>query len=122
MKRTIKFLLPIFFGATMSLAQVTNAEGSKYQFQKVVHLDATPVQSQGRTGTCWSFSGMSFFESELMRLGVGKNIVLSEMYTVRKAYEMKAEKYIRMDGKTNFGEGGAFHDIPLVIRKYGIVP
>jgi bleomycin hydrolase len=41
---------------------------------------------------------------------------------VRKAYEMKAEKYIRMDGKTNFGEGGAFHDIPLVIRKYGIVP
>ncbi len=122
MKRTIKFLLPIFFGATMSLAQVTNAEGSKYQFQKVVHLDATPVQSQGQTGTCWSFSGMSFFESELMRLGVGKDIVLSEMYTVRKAYEMKAEKYIRMDGKTNFGEGGAFHDIPLVIRNYGIVP
>jgi bleomycin hydrolase len=122
MKRTIKFLLPLFFGATMSLAQVTNAEGSKYKFEKVVHLDATPVQSQGKTGTCWSFSGMSFFESELMRLGVAKNLVLSEMYVVRKAYEMKAEKYIRMDGKTNFGEGGAFHDIPLVIRKYGIVP
>jgi len=122
MKRTIKFLLPIFFGATMSLAQVTNAEGSKYKFEKVVQLDATPVQSQGKTGTCWSFSGMSFFESELMRLGVAKNLVLSEMFVVRKAYEMKAEKYIRMDGKTNFGEGGAFHDIPLVIRKYGIVP
>jgi len=122
MKKSINFLLPIFFGATLSFAQVTNAEGSKYTFEKVVQLDATPVQSQGNTGTCWSFSGMSFFESELMRLGVGKNIVLSEMYTVRKAYEMKAEKYIRMDGKTNFGEGGAFHDIPLVIRKYGIVP
>jgi len=104
------------------LAQVTNAEGSKYKFEKVVQLDATPVQSQGKTGTCWSFSGMSFFESELMRLGVAKNLVLSEMFVVRKAYEMKAEKYIRMDGKTNFGEGGAFHDIPLVIRKYGIVP
>jgi bleomycin hydrolase len=122
MKKSINFLLPIFFGATLSFAQVTNAEGSKYTFEKVVQLDATPVQSQGNTGTCWSFSGMSFFESELMRLGVGKNIVLSEMYTVRKAYEMKAEKYIRMDGKTNFSEGGAFHDIPLVIRKYGIVP
>jgi len=122
MKKSINFLLPIFFGASLSFAQVTNAEGSKYTFEKVVQLDATPVQSQGNTGTCWSFSGMSFFESELMRLGVGKNIVLSEMYTVRKAYEMKAEKYIRMDGKTNFSEGGAFHDIPLVIRKYGIVP
>jgi len=122
MKKSINFLLPIFFGASLSFAQVTNADGSKYTFEKVVQLDATPVQSQGNTGTCWSFSGMSFFESELMRLGVGKNIVLSEMYTVRKAYEMKAEKYIRMDGKTNFSEGGAFHDIPLVIRKYGIVP
>jgi bleomycin hydrolase len=44
------------------------------------------------------------------------------MYVVRKAYEMKAEKYIRMDGKINFGEGGAFHDAPLVISKFGIVP
>ena len=27
-----------------------------------------------------------------------------------------------MDGRTNFGEGGAFHDIPYVIRNFGIVP
>jgi bleomycin hydrolase len=27
-----------------------------------------------------------------------------------------------MDGKINFSQGGAFHDIPVVIRKYGIVP
>jgi bleomycin hydrolase len=66
MKKSINFLLPIFFGATLSFAQVSNAEGSKYTFEKVVQLDATPVQSQGNTGTCWSFSGMSFFESELM--------------------------------------------------------
>ena len=122
MKRTIKFLLPIFFGATISLAQVTNAEGSKYQFQKVVHLDATPVQSQGRTATCWSFSGLSFFESELIRKGNKNPAILSEMYVVRKSYENKADKYIRMDGKINFSEGGAFHDIPWVIKNYGIVP
>jgi bleomycin hydrolase len=48
-------------------------------------------------------------------------INLSEMYIVRKAYEMKAEKFIRMDGKINFGQGGAFHDIPLVIKNFGIV-
>ena len=27
-----------------------------------------------------------------------------------------------MDGRTNFGQGGAFHDIPYVIKNYGIVP
>ena len=65
---------------------------------------------------------MSFLESELMRMGVKTPINLSEMYIVRKAYELKAEKFIRMDGKINFGQGGAFHDIPLVIKHFGIVP
>ena len=100
----------------------SNAEDSEYKFTKVSHLDATPVQSQGWTGTCWSFSSLSFFESELMRMGIEDPDLLSEMYIARKAYELKAEKFIRMDGKTNFSEGGEFHDIPAVIRKYGIVP
>lgn len=99
-----------------------NTENSDYAFKKIVHLDATPVQSQGMTGTCWSFSALSFFESELIRKGIKNPDALSEMYVVRKAYESKAEKYIRMDGKTNFGEGGAFHDIPFVINQFGIVP
>ena len=118
--------LSISFGisllATVTLGQTTNIDGSSYQFTKVHHLDATPVQSQGRTGTCWSFSGLSFFESELIRKGNKNPDVLSEMYVVRKSYENKADKFIRMDGKINFSEGGAFHDIPWVIKNYGIVP
>ena len=57
--------------STLSLAQfgytepVKNAEDSEYKLSKVAHLDATPVQSQGYTGTCWSFSALSFFESVL---------------------------------------------------------
>ena len=107
-----------------SNAQITstNIEGSNYKFTKVAHLDATPVLSQGRTATCWSFSGLSFFESELIRKGNKNPAILSEMYVVRKSYENKADKYIRMDGKINFSEGGAFHDIPWVIKNYGIVP
>ncbi len=101
---------------------VTNATDSKYAFSKVYRLDNTPVESQGNTGTCWSFSSLSFFESELIRLGVKNPSTLSEMFIVRKAYEAKADKFIRMDGKINFGEGGAFHDIPYVIQRYGIVP
>ena len=122
MKKIFSILLSVGISTTMLFAQSTNVEGSKYQFKKVVHLDATPVQSQGQTGTCWSFSATSFFESEIQRLGAKTPVILSEMYVVRKAYELKAEKYIRMDGKINFGEGGAFHDAPLVISKFGIVP
>jgi bleomycin hydrolase len=99
-----------------------NTENSNYSFKKVYHHEATPVQSQGNTGTCWSFSALSFFESEMIRLGVKNPPVLSEMFVVRKAYELKADKFIRMDGKINFSEGGAFHDIPLVIKQFGIVP
>jgi bleomycin hydrolase len=121
MKKTFSFILSIGISTSLLFAQTTNVEGSKYQFKKLVQLDATPVQSQGQTGTCWSFSATSFFESEIQRL-TKSQVILSEMYVVRKAYELKAEKYIRMDGKVNFSEGGAFHDVPLVLEKYGIVP
>jgi bleomycin hydrolase len=102
-------------------ADITNKEGSSYKFEEVVRLDATPVESQGWTGTCWSFSALSFFETELDRMGLDMPI-LSEMYIVYQAYLGKAEKYFRTDGNTNFDEGGAFHDIPWVISRFGIVP
>jgi bleomycin hydrolase len=115
------FLILTLFSCAFLFSQTTNVEGSNYQFTKVYNYDPSPVLSQGKTSTCWSFSCLSFLESELKRMG--KPFVnLSEMYIVRKAYELKAEKYIRMDGKINFGEGGAFHDIPLVIKNFGIVP
>lgn len=99
----------------------SNKKGSDYQFKELVNLEETEVENQNRTGTCWSFSSLSFFESELMRTGKGKHN-LSEMYIVRNAYIGKAENYLRMYGTFNFGQGGAFHDIPWVIERYGIVP
>jgi bleomycin hydrolase len=121
MKKTF-LAIGCLFSLSAIAQTVTNAPDSKYQFTKVYQYEATPVESQGMTGTCWSFSSLSFFESELIRMGVKNPGVLSEMYIVRKAYEAKADRFIRMDGKTNFGEGGAFHDIPWVIKRYGIVP
>ena len=115
-------LSSVSFGQFSHSERGSNAPNSNYVFTKVSHLDATPVQSQGWTGTCWSFSALSFFESELIRQGNENPDLLSEMFIVRKAYESKSDKYIRMDGKINFSEGGAFHDIPYVIRRYGIVP
>lgn len=116
----ICLLMPVSMGI---LAQDTirNVKGSEYLFSFVKRIEHMPVKDQCQSGTCWSFSALSFMESEIIRQGK-KPVDLSEMYVVRKAYPDKAEKYLRMYGHFNFGPGGAFHDIPYVIRKYGIVP
>jgi bleomycin hydrolase len=125
MNNTIKSSLigAFAFFALTAQAQETfsNKKGSDYKFTTVVDLDETDVKNQNRTGTCWSFSSLSFFESELIRTGKGKHF-LSPMYIVRNAYIGKAENYLRMYGTFNFGQGGAFHDIPWVMERYGIVP
>ena len=116
------FLMSQWISAQISdQKEFTNTEGSQYKFKVVKHLDATPVKNQNRTGTCWSFSGLSFLESELLRKGKGK-YNLSEMWIARNAYLGKAKNYLLMDGYLNFGEGGEFHDIPWVVKRYGLVP
>jgi bleomycin hydrolase len=52
----------------------------------------------------------------------GPKVDLSPMYIVRNAYIGKGVNYLRMYGNFNFGPGGAFHDIPWVIKRHGIVP
>lgn len=110
------------FCSTAAIAQTTNKEGSNYKFTVVKNLDAGDVENQGNTGTCWSFSGLSFFQAEALRNGKGKNVNLSEMFVVRKMYPLKAANYVRMHGKANFDEGGGFPDDLLCLREYGLVP
>ncbi len=100
---------------------ITNKKGSAYHFTKVNEIAASPVKDQCKTATCWSFSTLSLLESELLRQGKGMHD-LSEMFVVRWGYVEKAINYIRMNGKANFEQGGEFHDIPMLIAKYGIVP
>ncbi len=97
-----------------------NAQES-YQFNTQIDLETTSVISQGATGTCWSFSTSSFLESEIMRI-TGKTIDLSEMYTVRNTYPIKADNYVMRQGKAQFSEGGLAHDVINSVKKYGLVP
>ncbi len=98
-----------------------NKKDGGYNFTVVKNLEATPIQDQGNTGTCWSFSTLSFFESEMIRQGK-KGFNLSEMYVARRCYEDKGQLYVRMHGTTPFAQGGAFHDVTYVLKKYGMVP
>ena len=90
-------------------------------FEKVVQWDANAVESQGQTGTCWSFAASSFLESELIRMGKGTHN-LSEIFIARQVYINKAENYVRRHGKTQFGEGSLGHDLLNAVDMYGIVP
>jgi len=118
----LKITLSCFLIAGSISAQTrTNKKDSKYQFTVEKEIGNTEVKNQGNTGTCWSFSALSFLESEVERMGKGK-VNLSEMYIVRRAYALKSEKFVRMMGKTNFGQGGAFHDVINVMRTEGLMP
>lgn len=55
-------------------------------------------------------------------IGPTTTIDLSEMYIVRKTYEDKAQKYIRMHGSLNFGGGGSFYDVFYVYKNFGFMP
>ena len=94
---------------------------SGYKFTLIKELPHTPVKDQARTGTCWSFAGASFIESELLRIGKPE-VDLSEMFLVNHCYRDKADRYVRMQGNTNFGGGGLLHDITYVMKNYGLVP
>lgn len=98
-----------------------SAHSQKYEFQIVKDIEATPVISQGQTGTCWSFSSTSFLEAEIIRIS-GKQIDLSEMYNVRHTYPKKAWNYVMRQGKAQFSEGGLNHDVINSAQKFGIVP
>ncbi|MCF8366671.1 MAG: C1 family peptidase, partial [Bacteroidales bacterium] len=92
-----------------------------YKFTDVIKLKNTPVKNQYRSGTCWSYSGLSFLESELLNAGKAE-YDLSEAFIIRNAYKQKAEQYVRWHGNLNFAGGGGFHDVTEIIRQFGIVP
>jgi len=126
MKTHKLLMLCLFLGcATLVTAgnnkKKTTDQKEGYQFTEIKRLPATSVKSQDRAGTCWSWSTISFLESEIMRLGKD-SVSLAPMFVVWNTYNGKADKYVRMHGKSNFGQGGASADVTWAIKNYGIVP
>ena len=92
-----------------------------FQFKDIHTVKTTSVKDQNKSGTCWCFSGTSFFEDEIMRLG-GDSLDLSEMFTVYNCYKDKADRYVRYYGQTNFAPGGSLIDVAYVWDRYGAMP
>ena len=109
----------IFYAVILGYTNFLFAQN--YEFTPVVDIGASSVISQGKTGTCWSFSTSSFVESEIERIN-GKKIDISEMYTVRVIYDQKTWNYVMRQGTAQFSEGGLAHDLMNAISTNGLVP
>ena len=93
----------------------------EFKFTIIKELKRTGVKNQATSSTCWSFSTISFIESELLRMG-NEPMNLSEMFVVRKTYPRKARQYVRMHGAIRFGATSLAGDTLHVVRKHGLVP
>ncbi|WP_298223754.1 C1 family peptidase [Flavobacterium sp.] len=94
---------------------------SKFEFKDVINVENTSVKSQGSAGTCWSYSGNSFLESEMIKNGKAP-VDLAEIYSARHVYLGKARNYILFNGNIGLGDGGETHDVMNMLRKYGAMP
>ena len=121
----LSLILCAAFVSSAAMASAAEKEEAQqdtaFVFTDVKVNPTTSVKDQHMSGTCWSFSGLSFLEDELLKKGKGE-YDLSEMFVVRQCYIDKAINFVRYYGKTNFGEGGGLLDIPYVYNKYGMVP
>jgi len=93
----------------------------KYEFENDSQVQRTGAKNQASTSTCWCFAGTSLLESEYLRK-TGKEIDLSEMFTVWNVYQDKANSYIRRRGDATFGPGSMPFHVPLYAAKHGVVP
>jgi bleomycin hydrolase len=122
-------LLSLLFASSAIFAQdelikkvINNASiSSKFVFTEVIDLEDTSIKNQGSAGTCWSYSGNSFLESEMIRMGK-QPVDLAEIYTARYVYLGKARNYILLNGNMGLGDGGETHDVLNMFRKYGAMP
>ena len=94
---------------------------NKPVFTTIKELPITSVKNQNRSGTCWAYSTLSFFESEILKK-TGKTYDLSEMFVANKDYMDRAWLTVRMHGDSQFSQGGSAGDVLVILREKGIVP
>ncbi len=128
MKKTFALFLFLMMGMGAKAAyepkdttKTDTADVNKPVFTTIMELPVTPIKNQSKSGTCWDYSTLSFFESEILKKS-GKEYDLSEMFVANKNYMDRATLVVRMHGDAQFSQGGSAYDVQYVLRHYGICP
>jgi bleomycin hydrolase len=87
-------------------------------FASAFHFPPVP---QYATGTCWAFCSTSFFESEACRR-TGRQLKLSEMWTVYWEWVEKARRFVREYSHSKVSSGSLCQATREIYRQYGTVP
>ncbi|WP_288317985.1 aminopeptidase C [Xylanibacter caecicola] len=98
-----------------------SVKSNKPVFTTIKENKITSIKDQNRSGTCWAYSTLSFFESEILKK-TGKTYDLSEMFVASKDYMDRAILTVRMHGDSQFSQGGSAYDVYYVLKNYGICP
>jgi len=120
MKKTI--ILSALAALSMNAAaQEAPKEADKPIFEVIKEIPITSIKNQARSGTCWNYSTLSFFEAEILKKS-NKTYDLCEMYVCNKNYMDRAVNKVRMHGDAQFSQGGSAYDVLYVLKNYGICP
>lgn len=108
-------------GAQAAKKKAPAADPNKPVFTVIKENPITSIKNQAKSGTCWNYSTLSFFEAEILKKS-GKTYDLCEMFVCNKDYMDRAIMKVRMHGDAQFSQGGAAADVLVILRDYGICP
>ena len=118
----------LFLMALVALVAIgTNAQDKKKEnpnkpvFTVVKENKITSIKNQSRSGTCWDYSTLSYFEAEILKKS-GKTYDLCESFVANKSYMDRAIQVVRLHGDCQFAQGGSAYDVYYALKNYGICP
>jgi len=121
MRKQLLFIVMACLSLGTSAQENTVSPDSGFVFTTVKENPITSIKNQNQSGTCWCYSTLSFFESELLRMGKGEQD-LCEMFVVHKTMQDRAAQTVRTHGDVSYAQGGSFYDVIYCMKNYGIVP
>lgn len=111
----------VAFNANAQEAKKDSIDPNKPVFTVIKENPITSIKNQNRSGTCWAYATLSYFESEILKKS-GKTYDLCEMFVTNKNYMDRAVVKVRMHGDAQFSQGGSMYDVLYVLKNYGICP
>ena len=120
MKKFLAFAL-LAVMATGVHAQDKKENKNKPVFTTVKENKITSIKDQNRSGTCWDYSTLSYFEAEILKK-TGKTYDLCESFVANKTYMDRAIQVVRLHGDCQFSQGGSCYDPLFCLQNYGICP